>query len=249
MALRFLAPRLPRSTDIGITNSAEFLRGSVGCRCSMQPIGVTSEMSSQPGAAVYGEPLNLVVWVKANAEAGAGSLYRPQHELIAVFRVGDGPPGKKVPARRRGRPRSDVWRYAAVDLNSASGLHGLPLHRCEKPVALIADAMKDTTGRGEIVLDPFCGLGNSIVAGQRTGRRVYALEREPRLVDVAVRRWQALSGAAAVHAATGRTFKEVVDEEGTAKTVVRPADAEPPSVATVPPRIAGCDKNPAQRGE
>ena len=41
----------------------------------------------EAGGAVYGAMLNLVVWVKSNA--GQGSFYRSQHELIGVFRVGE----------------------------------------------------------------------------------------------------------------------------------------------------------------
>jgi DNA modification methylase len=60
----------------------------------------------------------------------------------------------------------------------------LKAHPTAKPVALIADALKDCTKRGDIVLDTFCGAGTSILAAERVGRRAYALEFEPRYVDV-----------------------------------------------------------------
>jgi len=91
-------------------------------------------------------------------------------------------------------------------------LDDLQSHPTVKPVALVADAMKDCTRRGDIVLDTFCGSGTTILAAERVGRRAYTLELEPRFVDVAVKRWQAFSRKDAIHADTGLTFDEVASE-------------------------------------
>ena len=106
--------------------------------------------------------LNLVAWVKSNA--GQGSFYRSQHELIGVFRVGQKPHLNNVELGRHGRSRSNVWHYAGVNTFRAGRLDDLKSHPTVKPVALVADAMKDCTRRGDIVLDTFCGSGTTILA-------------------------------------------------------------------------------------
>jgi DNA modification methylase len=79
-------------------------------------------------------------------------------------------------------------------------------------VALVADAIKDVTRRRDIVLDTFCGSGTTILAAERVGRRAYALELEPRFVDVSIRRWQAFTRRDAIHAESGLTFDELASK-------------------------------------
>jgi DNA modification methylase len=161
---------------------------------------------TKAGGDVYGTMLNLVVWVKTNA--GQGSFYRSQHELIGVFRVGTRPHLNNIELGRHGRSRSNVWHYAGVNTFRAGRLDDLKSHPTVKPVALVADAIKDVTRRGDIVLDTFSGSGTTLLAAERVGRKAYALELEPRFVDVAIRRWQAFTGRDAVHAETGLSFDE-----------------------------------------
>ena len=125
----------------------------------------------EAGQQTYGEMLNLVVWVKSNA--GQGSFYRSQHELIGVFRVGEAPHLNNVELGRHGRSRSNVWRYAGVNSFRAGRMDELRAHPTVKPVALVADAMKDCTRRRDIVLDTFCGSGTTLMAAERVGRRAY----------------------------------------------------------------------------
>ena len=162
------------------------------------------------GEKVYGNMLNLIAWVKSNA--GQGSFYRSQHELIGVFRVGDDQHLNNIELGRHGRSRSNVWKYAGVNSFRAGRLDELKAHPTAKPVALIADALKDCTKRGDIVLDTFCGAGTSILAAERVGRRAYALEFEPRYVDVAIRRWQSFTGRDAILAEAGITFDELAQD-------------------------------------
>ena len=169
-------------------------------------IGDTCASCSRPAQQTYGEMLNLVVWVKSNA--GQGSFYRSQHELIGVFRVGEAPHLNNIELGRHGRSRSNVWRYAGVNSFRAGRMDELRAHPTVKPVALVADAMKDCTRRRDIVLDTFCGSGTTLMAAERVGRRAYAMELEPRYVDVAIRRWQAFTRRDAVHMETGSTFDE-----------------------------------------
>jgi DNA modification methylase len=88
----------------------------------------------------------------------------------------------------------------------------LDAHPTVKPVALVADAIKDCTRRGDIVLDTFCGSGTTVLAAERVGRRAYAIELEPQFVDVSVRRWQAFTRRDAIHGDTGQTFDEIAAE-------------------------------------
>jgi DNA modification methylase len=153
---------------------------------------------------------NLCVWVKDNA--GMGSLYRSQHELILVFKAGRGRHRNNVQLGRFGRNRTNVWKYAGAN-NSFSRKteegNLLALHPTVKPVALVADAILDCTARGNIVLDGFLGSGTTLIAAERTGRRCYGLELDPGYVDTAIRRWQALTGGTARHAASGCSFDDL----------------------------------------
>jgi DNA modification methylase len=121
----------------------------------------------QAGRTAYGAMLNLIAWVKSNA--GQGSFYRSQHELIGVFRVGESPHLNTIELGRHGRSRSNVWKYAGVNSFRAGRMDDLRAHPTIKPVALVADAIKDCTQRGGIVLDTFSGAGHH-PAGSRTRR-------------------------------------------------------------------------------
>jgi DNA modification methylase len=156
---------------------------------------------------VYGDTINIAVWVKSNA--GQGSFYRSQHELVGIFRVGQAPHLNNVELGRHGRSRSNVWHYAGVNSFRAGRMEELRSHPSAKPVALVADAIKDCTRRGDLVLDTFCGSGSTIMAAERIGRHARALEIEPRFVDVAIRRWQAFTRRDAHHAESGLSFDEV----------------------------------------
>ncbi len=157
--------------------------------------------------AIYGEMLNLICWVKTNA--GQGSFYRSQHELIGVFRVGQSQHLNTVQLGRFGRDRSNVWRYAGANTFRSGRMDDLQAHPTVKPTAMIADAIKDCTRRGDVVLDLFCGSGATLLAAERVGRKGYGIEIDPQYADVAVRRWQAATGRDAVHAETGEIYTDV----------------------------------------
>lgn len=164
------------------------------------------------GNAIYAEFLNLCVWIKDNA--GMGSLYRSQHELVFVYKSGRARNRNNVQLGRFGRSRTNVWRYPSARSFSRSNDEGnlLAMHPTVKPAAMIADAVMDCTSRGDIVLDGFLGSGSTVIAAERTGRRCYGLELDPRYVDTIVRRWQAFTRDSARHAMSGRSFKEVEEE-------------------------------------
>ncbi len=160
------------------------------------------------GRTVYTELKNLCIWVRDNA--GMGSLYRSQHELVLVFKAGRAAHRNNVELGRHGRHRSNVWRYPGVNSFGRSTEEGnlLALHPTVKPVALVADALLDCSARGDVVLDPFLGSGTTLMAAERVGRRCFGLELDPLYVDTIIRRWQTLTGEAAIHATSGTTFDE-----------------------------------------
>ena len=147
------------------------------------------------GREVYGDLLNLCVWNKSNA--GMGSLYRSKHELIFVYRVGRAPHFNAVELGKHGRNRTNVWDYASVNTMAGSRREDLKLHPTVKPAALVADAIQDVTKRGQLVLDNFCGSGTTLIAAERTGRGFRGVEIDPVYVDVAVDRWEAMTGGTA----------------------------------------------------
>jgi len=133
-----------------------------------------------------------------------------------VFKNGRQPHRNNVKLGKHGRNRSNVWPYPCARSFSRASDEGnlLELHPTVKPVRLVADAILDSTARGDIVLDAFLGSGTTLIAAERTGRRCYALEIDPLYVDTAIRRWQAYTGEAAYHAVTGRSFDETASTLG-----------------------------------
>jgi DNA modification methylase len=145
---------------------------------------------------------------------GMGSLYRSQHELVFVFKNGRKGHRNNVQLGRLGRNRTNVWHYPGANSFARCGAEGnlLALHPTVKPVAMIADAILDCSARGDIVLDAFLGSGTTVIAAERTGRRCYGLELDPAYVDTVIRRWQALTGGSARHAASSRGFDDLACE-------------------------------------
>jgi DNA modification methylase len=161
---------------------------------------------------IYSEFKNLCVWVKENA--GQGSLYRSQHELIFVFKRGKKAHRNNIQLGQFGRYRTNVWHYRRANSLSRGTEEGRlsGLHPTIKPVELVADTILDCTARRDIVLDPFLGSGTTIIAAERTGRKCYGIELDPVYVDTIVRRWQNFTGLSAVHGTSGRKFAELEEE-------------------------------------
>jgi DNA modification methylase len=156
------------------------------------------------------ELLNLCVWAKTNG--GMGTLYRSRHELVFVLKNGEAPYLNNIQLGRFGRNRSNVWNYPGANTFSRTkGRPRLDLHPTAKPIALVADAIMDCTERNDIVLDGFVGSGTTIIAAERTGRRCYGIELDPRYVDTAIRRWQKFTDRKAQND-QGQTFDQVAIE-------------------------------------
>ncbi len=166
------------------------------------------------GKQVYTELKNVCVWVKDNA--GMGSLYRSQHELVLLFKRGKESHRNNIQLGQFGRYRSNVWNYPGVNSFSRSTDEGnlLVLHPTVKPVALVADAIMDCSGRSDLVLDAFLGSGTTIIASERTGRRCYGIELDPVYVDTIIRRWQNFTKQSAAHGISGKKFMQLEEEVG-----------------------------------
>jgi DNA modification methylase len=128
------------------------------------------------------DPLNIVVWAKANA--GMGSLYRSQHELLPLFKKGDAPHVNNVQLGKRGRWRSNVWTYPGASSLGSDARRGLKDHPTVKPTAMLEDALLDLTNRGDLIIDPFLGSGSTLIAAEATGRVCRGVELDALYVDV-----------------------------------------------------------------
>ena len=167
----------------------------------------------EAGKTVYDSLLNLCVWVKSNS--GLGSLYRSQHELIAVWRKSKKQHRNNVRLGAFGRNRSNIWKYPGMNTLSKQNEEGnlLSLHPTVKPVAMVSDALLDCSAPNEIVLDGFLGSGSTLIAAERTKRICHGIELNPKYVDVAIRRWQRMTGQQALHQASGMSFDSIVEEK------------------------------------
>ncbi|MDI3335664.1 DNA methyltransferase [Defluviimonas aestuarii] len=143
----------------------------------------------EAGQGVYAELKNLIVWAKDNG--GMGTFYRSRHELIFAFKKGEAPHVNTFELGQHGRYRTNVWNYRGVNTMRAGRMEELALHPTVKPVQMIADAIRDVSGRGEIVLDLFGGSGSTLIAAEKTGRRGYLVELDPIYCDRILTRWEA----------------------------------------------------------
>jgi DNA modification methylase len=174
----------------------------------------------QAGGSVYDELKNICVWCKSNS--GQGSFYRSAHEFVFVFKRGTAAHINTFELGQHGRSRSNVWRYAGVNSFRAGRMDELKVHPTVKPVAMIADAMKDCSRRGSVVLDVFAGSGSTIMAAEQVSRRAFCMEIDPAYADVTIRRWQRVTGRDAILEKTGQTFEELCAERTCAGSSIGP---------------------------
>ena len=153
----------------------------------------------------YTEFKNLCAWVKANG--GMGTFYRSRHELVFVFKNGTAAHINNFELGQTGRYRTNVWEYAGVNSFGKGRDDALSMHPTVKPVAMVADAIKDCSKRRQIILDPFGGSGTTLIAAEKTGRRARLLELDPAYCDTIIRRWQKHTGKRAIHVESNMTFE------------------------------------------
>jgi DNA modification methylase len=166
------------------------------------------------GNSVFSELKNVCVWNKSNG--GMGSFYRSKHELVFVFKIGTSPHINTFGLGDTGRYRTNVWDYPGVNSFGSRRMDELAMHPTVKPVALVADAIRDCSKRGGIVLDPFGGSGTTLIAAQTTGRTARLIEFDPAYCDAILRRFEGLTGKEAKLATTGEGFEDVEQVRGKA---------------------------------
>jgi DNA modification methylase len=166
---------------------------------------------------------NICVWSKT--QAGQGSFYRSQHELIYVFKKGKAQHLNRIELGRHGRSRSNIWSYQSVSGLVRSSRVEHEKHPTPKSLAMVEDALLDCTEKGDLVIDVFGGSGTTLMAAERTGRRARLLEIDPGYVDVIIERWQNYTGRQAKLAGSGLTFVQVRAQRAEARAQL----AEPPS--------------------
>jgi hypothetical protein len=207
------------SGEMSRSQFTTFLTDSLGCMASVMRDGAIAFVCMdwrhmgellEAGDAVFTQLKNLIVWNKTNG--GMGAFYRSKHELIFAFKAGDAPHTNSFGLGETGRYRTNVWDYAGISSISASRSEELAMHPTVKPVAMIADAIKDCSRRGEIVLDAFGGSGSTLIAAEKTGRQARLIEYDPLYCDTIIRRWEQLTGKRARHADSGRPFEDVADD-------------------------------------
>ena len=162
------------------------------------------------GAQVFSGLKNLCVWNKTNG--GMGTFYRSKHELVFVYKVGTAPHMNTFGLGDTGRYRTNVWDYAGISSMGATRGEDLAMHPTVKPTAMVADAIRDCSKRGDIVLDGFGGSGTTLIAAETCGRAARLIEFDPHYCDVIVRRFERLTGKRAALQATGALFDDVLAE-------------------------------------
>lgn len=162
------------------------------------------------GKQAFTELKQLCVWNKTNG--GMGTFYRSKHELVFVYKIGTAPHTNTFGLGDSGRYRTNVWDYPGISSMTKERAEEQARHPTPKPVALVADAIRDCTERGELVLDPFGGSGSTLIAAETCGRTARLIEYEPGYCDVIIRRYEQFTGKAAILMTTNQTFEEVATE-------------------------------------
>jgi DNA modification methylase len=150
-----------------------------------------------------------IIWDKTRLYIGRGH-YQAQHEPCKYcVRMG------KAGNWHGDRKQSTVWSIPVPkgweqERDEKGDEH--TRHSTQKPVECFIRPMLNNSVKGDAIYDPFCGSGTSIIAGQRHGRRVFAMEIDPVFVDVIVQRWEKETGQKAVLHSTGKTYDEMKRE-------------------------------------
>jgi len=142
---------------------------------------------------------SLIIWAKSHFAIGRGD-YHPMHEPC-WYLVREGKKGHYCGDRKQ----TTLWQIPKPQ-KSETG------HSTQKPVECMKRPIENNSSPGQAVYEPFSGSGTTIIAGEMTGRCVYAIELNPAYVDMAVIRWQNFTGQTATLEATGQPFAETEGE-------------------------------------
>ena len=182
--------------------------------------------------------LNIPIWAKD--VGGMGSFYRSQHEMVALFKKGQGRHKNRIQLGQYGRDRSNVWSYPAVrrigktEADGEEGQRGLgAIHPTVKPTALLKDVLLDCTDPGDVVLDPFGGSGSLILAAERTRRAARLIELDPDYVATALARFERFKGERAKLMSRSGQPADVIDPAMSGSS--GPAAAQPSATGSGAP--------------
>lgn len=132
-------------------------------------------------------PKNMIIWDKG--KAGLGSSYMHCHELIAFS--AKLPPAKAMQSSVRTGQRlvraSNIMRHNRVSNKSRQ-------HNAAKPIQMLIDIIQNSSDPKDLVVDLFCGSGSTMIAAEECGRVCFTMDLEPKWVDVAVARWEKVTG-------------------------------------------------------
>ena len=207
------------SGEMSETQFTQFLEVSLGAMAAVMRDGAIAFVCMDwrhmgellaAGRTAFTELKNLVVWNKTNG--GMGAFYRSKHELIFVFKQGTAPHTNSFGLGETGRYRTNVWDYAGISSISAGRADELAMHPTVKPVAMIADAIKDCSKRGEIILDGFGGSGSTLMAAEKTGRSARLIEYDPLYCDTIILRWESYTGKRETLAGSSDSFEAVAED-------------------------------------
>lgn len=144
------------------------------------------------GAKFYSDLKNICIWNKILGRMG--NLYRSQYEAICVFKNGTSPHINNVELGKNGRYRTNVWNHKGVGVTNPKSLELLKLHPTVKPVGLLHEILLDASAPNDIVLDCFGGSGSTLIACEQAKRNARLIEIDPQYCDVAIYRWEKLTG-------------------------------------------------------
>ncbi len=161
--------------------------------------GLKSGVVMESLAAADMEVRAQIVWAKSHFAIGRGH-YHPMHEPC-FYAVRKGATGHWAGDRKQ----TTLWQIDKPQ-KSETG------HSTQKPVECMERPMRNNSSQGHAVYEPFSGSGTTIIAGQKSGRSVHAIELNPSYVDVAIMRWQMFTGQAAT--LDGKTYSEVAKARG-----------------------------------
>jgi DNA modification methylase len=133
-----------------------------------------------------------IIWAKERLVLGRGH-YHWQHEPCWYAVRGSG-------HWAGDRKQTTLWQIAS------SGQDATTTHGTQKPVECMRRPIQNNSSPGQAVYEPFSGSGTTLIAAEMAGRACHAIELDPAYVDVAVQRWQAFTGEAATHEASGDTY-------------------------------------------
>jgi len=154
---------------------------------------------------------NLIVWAKPQMIFGRGD-YHTQHETC-WYAVRKGKAGQYSGDRKQ----TTLWQIGSMHVMGGAGRGGKDNpktgHSTQKPVECMKRPIENNSSPGQAVYEPFSGSGTTIIAGEMTGRCVYAIELNPAYVDMAVTRWQNFTGQTATLEATGETFTDLKEAQ------------------------------------